>query len=107
MNDDIEVNIAEQAQTAPAQSGAETTGPQMDTARAEAEIEGLGEPRAEGEEGEAEDTRSKRPSGAQRLKRRNQALLAENAELLRRLDEVSHRGAADFAPRPEDFNGDA
>jgi hypothetical protein len=106
MNDDIEASIAEQAQTAPAQSGAETTGPQSDAVRAESEIEGLGEPPAESEEYEAEGTKPKRPSGAQRLKRRNQALLAENAELLRRLEESS-RGAADVAPRPEDFNGDA
>lgn len=70
---------------------------------------------ADGQDGEsedgAEDEKPKRPSGARRLKLRNQALMAQNAELQRRLDETSRRGSdggerdggGDAEPKESDF----
>lgn len=60
------------------------------------------------DEGETDD-KPKRPSGARRLKLRNQALLAQNAELQRRLEETSRRSDdsgtrdGDAEPKEADF----
>lgn len=69
----------------------------------------------QGDEGQDEGGERRKPSGYQRLKRRTDALLAENAELYRRIEESSRRPAADGRqeagdeekpPREEDFKGD-
>jgi hypothetical protein len=73
-----------------------------------------GKPEAAGDKKAGEEEQPKKPSGAQRAKIRNERLLAENAELNRRIEELARSQPAaktageseDKPPREEDFNGD-
>src|SRR5262245_33995629 len=73
------------------------------------------QPKPEGDKAKPEgEEEKKKPSGAQRAKIREQRLLNENAELQRRLDDMTRSTSAakpasesaDKPPREEDFNGD-
>jgi len=89
----------------------------IDADEPEAKVE---EPKADGEgnsgdddKGEEADGKPKKPSGAQRAKKREEYLLNENRELQRRLEaneRQSPKGdggeAKDETPKEEDFNGD-
>jgi len=88
----------------------------IDADEPEAKVE---EPKADGggnsgdeDKGEEADDKPKKPSGAQRAKRREEYLLNENRELQRRLEaneRQSPKGdgeAKDETPKEEDFNGD-
>jgi hypothetical protein len=112
MNDETQT---EQAQDAPAAGETDETKQQAQDAGSETEQKT--EAQAEGDEGEGDEDaggdKPKRPSGAQRQKRRMAAILAENAELHRRLSESQPReqrgdgkAGADTAPQEKDFDGD-
>lgn len=77
---------------------------------AEAPVETKAEPEVKPEDGEADtgqDDKPKRLSGSQRMKRQREALLAENNELQRRIDELSKpKDTSEKAPEEKDFPGD-
>lgn len=63
---------------------------------------------AESDSAEGDDDKPKKRSGIQRLKAREKTLLAENAELMRRLEQSkpATQESEDAPPKEEDFSGD-
>jgi hypothetical protein len=64
---------------------------------------------SDGEDGDEQEDKPKKRSGIQRLKAREKALLAENAELMRRLEQskpAEKGGEEEAPPKEDDFGGD-
>lgn len=84
------------------------TKPEGETEDKQAEEASETEGEAEGEEEGKDEEKPKKRSGIQRLKASRDALLAENAELMRRLEtsQPKQDGDEEKPPKEEDFNGD-
>jgi hypothetical protein len=101
--DEQVVNL-DQAETPPAETGAE----------AEAKTEEAEKPEdagdEAGEEGQSEDDKPKKLSGSRRERLRNEQLRRENEELRSRMDALERRsqagGSDEKEPQEADFNGD-